>query len=182
MTDINQTPFVPQTAGGDAPSTPQFNGLVRSIVAALPAIQPGRQVRPPRAPTPPVIEYEERQFQLVGIFGDYLTAYYINEKTGTADTAELFYIAKPYLLRNYTSRGSRTYSTFTNEDELQERLNVTDSETQVVVPTYTVGDLLYARRGIKGGTSVTYVDSNGATQYCQWLDDGQGRSWAKKKE
>lgn len=122
---------------------------------------------------------QTKQFQVVAIYGDYVTAY---PYAGAPDTSALTYIAKPYQLRNsITLRNGRTYSTFTNASGEQKRLNVTDSETQVVIPTYLAGDLVYATTNIIGGTDVTISAPNGNTQDVIWVDDNRdGRAWAKK--
>jgi hypothetical protein len=51
------------------------------------------------------------------------------------------------------------------------------TETQVIVPAYVVDDVIYAMRGIEGGTNV--IDDQ--NESVEWIDlNLDGRAWAKE--
>ena len=162
---------------GSIPSAAQHNQLVAAVERMQVAIRPPVQVFPNGGQAQGSV-LSEQQFKLVEIFGDYITA---NPWNGVeANTDQTVFIAKPYLIRNsITSRNGKTYSTFSNASGLQQRSNDTDSETQVVIPTYVTDDIIYARTGIIGGTSVSY-SVNGVDYPVVWLDCNDSRAWSKK--
>ena len=92
-------------------------------------------------------------------------------------------VAKPYLLRRTPFDGTtsgRDGITFTySSDSQREADDGTDTETQVVVPSYVSGDTIYAIRYPVGGTDVTTGGS--PDESVTYLDiNTDGRAWAKK--
>lgn len=127
----------------------------------------------------PIALTEVRQFKVELVRGDYLLA---NRWDGVVQSGEEVQIAKPYLLRrtpfdtltrngityNYNSNTKRTATNAAGETEIQ-----------VVVPSYVVGDIIYAVNDVDGGTD-TYRPGN---VQLVWLEDNRdGRSWAKEFE
>lgn len=95
---------------------------------------------------------------------------------GVVEGTDDVVIAKPYLLRltpfHTKSRGGITYSYTSNTERVGTDDVSSDTETQVVVPSYVLDDIIYAIKGIGGGTGVsgaTLVDIN-----------ADARAWAKK--
>ena len=125
-----------------------------------------------------------RQFRVLSIQGDYLT---VNPFNGFSyDEKIKILVAKPYLLRkSLTSRNGIAY-TFASDAAGMAGTERTategaDTETQVVVPSFVEGDVLYAARGITGGTGVTFLSSGGENKDVAWIDlNTDGRAWAKK--
>lgn len=178
MTSTFNRPFEPlEKTQGIIPSAQQHNQAVRALERMAGGVQPGQQVFGDGAN---LIFVRKGRFVVVEIFGDYISANPINEGN-EINTDQLIYIAKPYLIRNsITSRNGKTYSTFSNASGLQQRANDTDSETQVVIPTYVTGDQVYAETGIIGGTGVTY-EVAGVSYRVIWQDATEGgRAWSKK--
>lgn len=111
-----------------------------------------------------------KRFRVKSIQGDYITC---RTWDGTTEGANDVLIAKPYQLRNsITSRNSISYS-YTNTTERVAN-DGTDTETQVVVPSYVVDDEIFAI-----GKAPTGVDDG--TDPITWLDlNLDARAWAKK--
>ncbi len=115
-----------------------------------------------------------KQFKIKSIQGDYITC---NSWDGTTLGTEDVLIAKPYLLRktpfhNLTRNSvSYVYST----DVKRTATKSPDTETQVIVPEYVVGDIILALSNIIGGTSIT------SPQIIIWNEVNEsGRAWAKE--
>lgn len=116
-----------------------------------------------------------KQYKIASIEGDYLVC---NPFNGVETGLESIKVAKPPLLR--TSLASRDELTFSYSDN-QTRVadDGSNTETQVVVPSYVVGDVIYAKNNIVGGTGVSVV-VNGAVTPIEWIIDGDSRAWAKQ--
>lgn len=110
----------------------------------------------------------EAKFAVVSVSGDYVTA---RRVMGTQTATQTIKVAKPESLRNsVTSRGSATYS-YTGTDERTATVGG-DTEDQVIVPAYTVGDVFTGRWIPDGGTGVTDAP--------QWQDTNDwARAWSK---
>lgn len=96
-------------------------------------------------------------------------------------------VAKPYLLRQTPFDGTdangtaKTRNGLTFEYSDGSTRTVTDSdgytEEQVIVPGYVEGDIIYAARGMLGGTGVLWT-VNGEDYRVEWVDlNVDGRSW-----
>lgn len=119
---------------------------------------------------------EIRQFKVVSEHGDYLKANPYDGAESNTDVEIL--IAKPYLLRQ--SLASRNSLTFTYSSNTRTADDGSETEDQVVVPSYVVGDVIYAMRNVQGGTSVN-ISINGIDKKVVWLDlNIDGRAWAKE--
>lgn len=107
-------------------------------------------------------------FEVVSVAGDYVTA---KRVMGSQTANVATNVAKPRSIRNsVTARGSATYS-YTGTDERTATVGG-DTEDQVVVPAFTVGDQFLAVRVPSGGTGVTDAPN--------WLDlNDWARAWAR---
>lgn len=90
-------------------------------------------------------------------------------------------IAKPYLLRQTPFDGNTLDGlTYSYTDGTERNVDDgTDNENQIIVPSYTIktNGVIYAAKGISGGTGVT-VDDEDLT----WLDiNVDARAWARKQ-
>jgi hypothetical protein len=113
---------------------------------------------------------EVRQFKVTGMAGDFIISRtWDGTDLGVADVK----IAKPYLLRRTPFDGfARAGVSYVYvSDAARTATAGTESETQVVVPAYEVGDVVYAAKGVAGGVGVS----------AEWLDlNCDGRAWAKE--
>jgi hypothetical protein len=119
-----------------------------------------------------------RQFKVVSEDGDFLICNAFNADI-TSD--ESIFVAKPYLLRRTPFDGlSRNgiayiYST----DALRTADDGSDTEVQVIVPSYVAGDVIYAFLGVLAILDVENDDGN----TMRFLDANlDGRAWAKQAE
>ena len=115
-------------------------------------------------------------------FGDYLECV---EWDGVTEGATL-YVAKPYLLRqtpfDTKTRNSITYA-YTSVNERTATDASSNTETQVIVPSYVANDVVYAINGITGDLQIQQADTAGATTDLVFIDMNlDGRAWAKKFE
>ena len=121
-----------------------------------------------------------RQYKVVSVSQDHIVC---NGWNGTRQSEVPIKVAKPFLLRQNSFDAGRNGLTFvyTNQAErVATETSSSDQETQVVVPPYVVGDVIYAVNGIVGGTEVT-IDQNGKAELVTWLDiNADARAWAKK--
>lgn len=154
----------------------------------------GRGVAAPvqRKPDSKSLASTVRQFKIVSEEDDYLIC---NAFDGVDSGDVDFKIAKPYLLRRkpFDSElddppDARDGLTFVYQDDVNgdpERVATNESsetETQVIVPSYIVGDIIYATKSVKGGTGVV-ITINEIDEKIEWLDDNRdARAWAKKSE
>lgn len=144
--------------------------LSHGVEAPRQIVEPGEEDR-----------VEARRFLVVEVRGDYLVCRRAGGDAAVETQDRSVYVAKPYLLRQTPfdglSRGGISYAytgtaarTATDEDE--------NTENQVIVPSYVVGDEIVAARGITGGTGTFGgADSDVALE---WMDlNVDGRAWAK---
>lgn len=119
---------------------------------------------------------EIRRFRVVSVETDYL---YCNTWDGVTQGDVAVKVVLPYLLRRtpfdgYTRNGI-TY-TYTSDTE-READDGSDTETQVIVPSYVVDDEIYAVRNVTGTSGVRDSDNVPV----DWLDlNVDGRAWAKQ--
>jgi len=115
-----------------------------------------------------------KRFEITEISGDYLVCI---PKGSGQESGETVYIARPYLLQR--SRASHNEVDFTyTDDQTRTADDGVDTETQVVVPAYVVGDEIDACRVI-GGAGVTTTEDDGELTV-QWRDvNTDGRFWAE---
>lgn len=151
----------------------KLNELRDAVRSLLPFAQPARQV----AASGKEEVSEIAQMQIVGVAGDYLQC---RKYSGTSASGPTVSVAKPYLLRktpfNGASRNGISYS-YTSDVSRTASLSG-ETETQVVVPSYVVGDIIYAIKGVVGGVGVTLTAGT-----ISWLDlNVDGRAWAKEAE
>lgn len=108
------------------------------------------------------------RFSVVSSAGDYVTASMVLDGQVGTSTVN---VAKPASLRNsVTARGTATYS-YTGTDARTATVGG-DTEDQVIVPAYVVGDVFVARWSPDGGTGVADAP--------QWVDTNDwARAWAK---
>lgn len=111
------------------------------------------------------------QFRIVTVAGDYLNAVRV---LGGEEATQTARVAKPSLLRNsVSSRAGATYS-YTGVDERTATVG-SDTENQVIVPSYRANDYIFATSVPLGGTGVDAAP--------EWLDlNVDARAWAKKFE
>jgi hypothetical protein len=134
-------------------------------------------------------------------YGDFVVCNHYDGATEPDDDTPVVLVAKPPQLRktrynNAEARSGETYTfadadlnadpplpivrTATNEDD--------DTEDQVIIPNYEVGDVIYAIKSVIRGTGVVTIPPNvsagdGNCQYIEWLDlNVDGRAWAKKAD
>ena len=154
---------------GDKLTAATVNEIIGAVRRVQGGVKPPQQVKPTASPQSNV-----RQFEVVGVRTDYLIC---NAFDGTNAGAE-FAVAMPYLLRRTPFDGSSRngisydYTSATARTATQD----TTTETQVIVPSYVAGDIIYGVKGVIGGTD-TYDADDAAVE---WLDmNVDGRAWAK---
>jgi len=161
---------------GDPLSASQLNAVAEAVRRILGGVQPPRQVAG-RGRNLVAL----RQFKVQSLQTDYLICREWDGYTeGDADVR----VALPWLLRRTphdgaAARASITYTYTDNETRTAD--NGASTETQVIIPSYVASDIIYAERGIFGGTSLNFTDSNGNDIPVEWLDTNvDGRAWAKQ--
>lgn len=117
---------------------------------------------------------EIRQFKITEVFGDHLECV---PWDGVAEGAAIAFVARPPTLRaSAAGRGSITYTGVATDGQTRTASDGVDTETQIVIPSYLVGDVIYAVRNVVGGTGVTRE----AGVAVGWLDlNVDGRQWAE---
>lgn len=90
-------------------------------------------------------------------------------------------IAKPYTLRNsVTSRAGLTFEYTGTQARTAD--DGSETEGQVVVPSYTTGDKVYAARA-STPTNIEFTRTDGTMGEVLWVDiNADGRQWAKQSE
>lgn len=121
-----------------------------------------------------------KRFKVVEVKGDYLVC---NAFNGQVTGTQKITVAKPWLLRRSPfdgeSRDSITY-TYSSDTERQAD-DGSNTEDQVVVPSYVVDDEIYAEFDPEGGSGVTVTLPDNTEVAAMWLDTNRdGRAWAKK--
>lgn len=143
---------------------------VRRLISGVPAVQ---QRAAPAAATVP----EVRQFKIGEILPDYLVCL---PWDGTTLGAAVTYVARPPTLRaSAASRNGVTFSAVNADGTQRSATDGVDTETQVIIPSYLVGDVIYAVRNVRGGLGVSRTAGDVAKPLT-WLDmNVDGRQWAK---
>lgn len=167
---------------GDVLTARRLNETVDTVNRILPGVRPPRQtfstplLSPSGTASGGVIV---QQMKIVAVGNNFLEC---NPYDGlSVDTETSILVAKPYLLRRapFEDNG-RDDLTFTYTDgSTRTASNGSDTEDQVITPSYVAGDVIYAVRGVVGGTD---VENTSATDDppVEWLDmNVDGRSWAK---
>ena len=169
MTDRTQAPAAKFRRGQPA-TAEALNGALAPLNALLQGTAPGSTAARGTA-----IGLRVARFQIASNAGDYLTAYRVLADDTLA--TEVTYLAKPPQLRNSVAAlGSATY-TYSATDTRTATVGG-DTESQVVVPAWTIGEEIRAEAGILGGTGVT-VTLAGIATALQWEARTAGRAWAK---
>lgn len=117
-----------------------------------------------------------RQFKLVSVQTDYLVC---NEWDGTTQGDGEYKIALPWMLRQTPFDGqTRNGITYTYASASERTADDgSNTETQVIVPSYVAGDVIYGMKEIRGGTDTE--DEAGDT--VGWLDlNIDARAWARQ--
>lgn len=144
--------------------------MVDAVNAGRRGVTPPQQI-PPNGAAKAVVELQ--QLKIASISGDFLVC---NPYNGTeADDTQEIIVARPWLLRrSMTSRNSITFSY--SSDQARTATSGATTESQVIVPSYIVGDIINAARNVAGGTGVTF----GTNTTVEWLDANESaRAWAK---
>lgn len=168
---------LPKVVTGQAVTAGKWNDHVSAINTLRKGVHPPQQVFPERKPGIPQIAL----FQVVSVGTDYLVCNPFDGASGEAGT-DVVNVALPYLLRRTPFHGSTregiAYS-YTSATARTATLG-SDTESQVIVPSYAAGDLIFAVRGVLRGTGAVLTDGNNATTALDWVDmNFDGRAWAK---
>lgn len=184
---------------GDVITAAHLNETVDAVRAVYGVVQEPRQVMPDSA-TAAVFELAQFKVRATIVNGqatttadvrvDYLACERLQGSPQNEGDDDFVRVALPYLLRrtpfdtgddapvaygadrasisyDYSSNTARTA---TDDDD--------HSEDQVIVPSYVVGDVIYAVRGVGGGTGVLYTNTDGDRIDVEWLDlNVDGRAW-----
>lgn len=112
---------------------------------------------------------QTRQFKVVAIFDDYITA---RTTDGTTDGTAIISIMRPYTLRvSLTARGGVSYAKVSSQERI-----AGGTEAQVLTPQYLAGDIIYADRFVGG-----LAETDDLSVPIRWIDKNvDGRQWAKK--
>ena len=150
----------------------KLNQVVKAVAALTKGCRSPRQIVP-RAGEAPL---QMQQFKIVTIDDDLLVCNPFNGLE--ADTESEIIVAKPPELRaSRTSWNGQTF-TYTNS-QTRSATNGSDTETQLVTPSYVVGDVVFAVSNIIGGTGVTLDDDTPV----EWMDHNcAARAWAEEEE
>lgn len=150
----------------------KLNQVIKYVQGMVKGARPPRQVYPDASER---LVVSLQQFKIESIAADYLVC---NPWNGIEATASQFIIAKPPELRRSRVSWNGLTFTYTN-DQARTASNGSDTEDQVVVPLYVVGDVIYGLKGITGGTGVELEDGTAV----EWLDQNvAGRAWAQEDE
>ena len=108
------------------------------------------------------------------------------EIDGTVGT---LHVARPYLLRrspfDTLERNGIAYDYLSNTERIarkQDDEGNETTETQIIIPRYVQGDVIYAVKGVANGTESYVVDmATGDRVEVSWIDlNVDGRFWARK--
>lgn len=109
---------------------------------------------------------------------------------GTTEGAEDVLIAKPWLLRR-TPFEDQIYNDVSYQYDTATRRTARvgpETEGQVIIPPFVVGDIIYAVRDVIGGTSVAVVGEPPAEGEpapiipVVWLNENPSRAWTAEEE
>ncbi len=180
MTDprINRQGTIREGRRGERLTARRFNEPIRAINRLVSGISQGQIIgrRSDRAVTVPAFI----RMTIFSIGADTLLCQGIEDSSGF--TAGSVYVAKPWELRRTPFDGeSRNGISYTYSSNVaREADDGVDTENQVIVPSYVVGDEIVALRGLDGGTGVT-ITINGIETPVTLIDLNLGaRAWAKE--
>lgn len=150
----------------------KLNQVIDLVAAMVRGCKAPQQIYPDQSTTAAV---QVQQFKIVSIAGDYVVCNPYNGLQANTDSSIL--VAKPPELR--TSRASWNGITYAySGNQTRVATSGSDTENQVVVPSYVVGDVIFGIKNIIGGTGVKLNDDP-----IDWLDQNvAGRAWAKEDE
>lgn len=162
-------------------SADKLNRTNRVVNDLLNYAQPSRQVFPDQNRQAVVVQQFRVELvpELLGDAGDLLICRaFDGAESGSID----FVIAKPWDLRvtpfDGETRDGITYTYTTSTSRTAD--DGSESETQVVVPSYVVGDVILAMSGVKGFPLRVDLSGDGVTRNVDWVDiNAAGRAWAK---
>jgi hypothetical protein len=178
MSEITRNPSALKTWRPGEPVDHRFlNQTNRAVESLRHGVNPPKQLSGKGAATGAAM------FQLVSVHGDYvLAAEFDGVTAGTLSIP----VAKPWLLRRTPFDGESrdgityTYGGSASREGVDD--DTSETETQLVVPSYVVGDVLFAIRTLRG-TGVTWSPVAGVTDPVLWLDlNIDARAWAKDSE
>lgn len=162
---------------GEPVTAAKWNEHVTAINTLRKGVHPPAQIFPERKAGTVTVAL----FQVVSVQTDYLVCNPLDGATGVAST-DVVNVALPYLLRRTPFDGStREGISYTYTSNIQRTASDgSDTETQVIVPSYAAGDSIFAMRGVLRGTGAVLVDGNNNTTALDWIDmNFDGRAWAK---
>lgn len=162
---------------GESLKARKLNEPVDAINRISGGVRPPRQRMGGSRPVNPESLSKVQQFKVVSVQGDYLVCNPYDSLA--AATNQTVLVAKPYLLRQTPFDGSsRDGVTYTYTDGTQRSADDgSETETQLITPSYVSGDIIYAIRNISGKTD-TY---DTLSLIIEWLDlNVDGRSWAEQ--
>jgi len=161
---------------GDKITDKRLNEGVDAINRIVGGVKPPRQVAAGGRPTVGSSGAKIEQLKVVTIGDDLLVC--VPYDSLSADTENPFLVAMPYLLRRTPFDGlerdgiTYTYIGSTSRDAT----DGSDTERQLITPSYVAGDIIYAARNITGKTDVRDIND----VVIEWLDiNVDGRAWAK---
>ena len=177
VNESNKPSPVPRVNRGEKLSAKKWNAMAEAINRPFSGVGLPRQVRRNKGSVGTGIEVQ--QMKVAAISGDYITCHTFN---GTETGEDEITVAKPYELRRTPFDGESyneieyTYS----DDVTREADNGSATETQVIVPPYVVGDVIYAMRNITGGTGLAVVMPDGTEEEVEWVEMNSARAWTKE--
>lgn len=125
-----------------------------------------------------------KRFQVIEVQRDYIDCYPFVGGGNGVDNKQKYRIALPYQLRRSPFDGETRDSVTYEYTSATERTATSGSieETQIIIPPYVTGDVIFAARGIDGGTGVN-VGTTTTPKYLEWQDcNFDGRAWAHQSE
>lgn len=161
---------------GEPVSATKLNVVTDTLSAFVTGVRPPRQLNTGRAETLAVTANSARQYSLVADAGDWLL---VREITGSRIFGPVVFLAKPYLLRITPFDGQTRAGISYVYEEVYQRVATRGlvSETQVVVPQFVEGDLIYGVNFVANGTNLIAANSLHVTGLDLNVD---GRAWARK--
>lgn len=166
-----------EIAKGEKPSQvrDKLNAPIDAMNRIISGVKPPQQVNPDSRTQVKLIG---RSFEVLEVFGDYIL------------TTDGFRIAKPVTLRQswtdqYTDVFGVFYEWITSQVRTASRDDNPDDpdaepteEDQITDPPYSVGDIIFAKKGYSGGTGV--LDDDGFD--LEWIDENlDARQFVKVK-
>jgi hypothetical protein len=174
VNDNNKPPVVPLVHKGEEITATKWNVLANALNKPFSGVQLPQQVKPDASAK----TVQVQQMKVASIAGDYITCYtFDGVVTGTDEIT----VAKPWMLRRTPFDGeTRNGITYTYSDDVTRDASDDDgTETQVIVPSYVVGDLIYAERNIIGGTSLEITMPDNTKRQVAWMDTNRdARAWS----